>query len=73
LPPEKAFGPRNPDLIQRVSAQTLKENSAFGEQYVIGDLVDFLHRPAVVSPVFCVRWMTTVICLTLTIRWPARP
>lgn len=41
LPPEKAFGPRNPDLIQRVSAQTLKENSAFGEQYVIGDLVEF--------------------------------
>ncbi|MBC3884418.1 FKBP-type peptidyl-prolyl cis-trans isomerase [Undibacterium griseum] len=41
LPPEKAFGERNPELIQRVSAETLKENSAFGEQYVIGDLVDF--------------------------------
>jgi FKBP-type peptidyl-prolyl cis-trans isomerase SlpA len=41
LPPEKAFGPRNPDLIQRVSLQTLKENSNFGEEYVVGDLVDF--------------------------------
>ena len=41
LPPEKAFGPRNPELIQRVSIETLKANSAFGEQYVVGDLVDF--------------------------------
>lgn len=41
LTPEKAFGPRNPELVQRVSMQTLKENSALGEQYVIGDLVEF--------------------------------
>ncbi|MBC3876653.1 FKBP-type peptidyl-prolyl cis-trans isomerase [Undibacterium sp. FT79W] len=41
LSPEKAFGPRNPDLVQRVSVATLKENSASGEQYVVGDLVDF--------------------------------
>lgn len=41
LAPEQAFGPRNPELIQRVSRATLKENSAFGEQYVIGDLVEF--------------------------------
>lgn len=41
LPPEKAFGPRNPELVQRVSLATLKENSASGEQYVIGDLVEF--------------------------------
>jgi FKBP-type peptidyl-prolyl cis-trans isomerase SlpA len=41
LSPENAFGPRNPDLIQRVSKETLKENSALGEQYVVGDLVDF--------------------------------
>lgn len=41
LPPERAFGPRNPDLIQNVSLATLRENSAFGEQYVIGDLVEF--------------------------------
>ncbi|MES2072497.1 MAG: FKBP-type peptidyl-prolyl cis-trans isomerase [Pseudomonadota bacterium] len=41
LPPEKAFGPRNPELLQRVSLATLKENSNFGEQYAIGDLVDF--------------------------------
>jgi len=41
LPPEQAFGPRNPDLIQRVSRATLEENSAPGEDYVVGDLVDF--------------------------------
>jgi len=41
LPPEKAFGPRNPDLIQRVSRTTLEENSSFDEQYRVGDLVDF--------------------------------
>lgn len=41
LGPEQAFGPRNPDLIRYVSAATLRENSAHGEQYVVGDLVDF--------------------------------
>jgi FKBP-type peptidyl-prolyl cis-trans isomerase SlpA len=41
LPPENAFGPRNPDLIQRVSRATLEENSAAGEQYAIGDLIEF--------------------------------
>lgn len=41
LSAEKAFGPRNPELIQRVSMQTLKENSNFGEQYAVGDLVEF--------------------------------
>lgn len=41
LSPEQAFGPRNPDLIQRLSRATLEENSAFDEQYRVGDLVDF--------------------------------
>jgi FKBP-type peptidyl-prolyl cis-trans isomerase SlpA len=41
LEPEQAFGPRNPDLIQYVSRATLVENSNFGEEYVIGDLVEF--------------------------------
>ncbi|TFV98593.1 peptidylprolyl isomerase [Oxalobacteraceae bacterium OM1] len=41
LTPEQAFGPRNPDLIQRVSRKTLEENSQLGENYVIGDLVEF--------------------------------
>lgn len=41
LPPERAFGPRNPDLFQRVSRATLEENSAPGEGYAIGDLVEF--------------------------------
>jgi FKBP-type peptidyl-prolyl cis-trans isomerase SlpA len=41
LLPEQAFGPRNPDLIQRVSKATLDENSQMGENYAIGDLVEF--------------------------------
>jgi FKBP-type peptidyl-prolyl cis-trans isomerase SlpA len=41
LQPEQAFGPRNPELIQRVSKATLQDNSQAGENYVIGDLVEF--------------------------------
>jgi FKBP-type peptidyl-prolyl cis-trans isomerase SlpA len=41
LPPEKAFGPRNPDLIQHVSRATLDKNSGGDEEYVIGDLIEF--------------------------------
>lgn len=41
LSPEQAFGPRNPELVQYVSRATLTENSNFGEEYVIGDLVEF--------------------------------
>jgi FKBP-type peptidyl-prolyl cis-trans isomerase SlpA len=41
LSPEKAFGERNPELVQRVSRTTLDENSQMGESYVIGDLVEF--------------------------------
>ncbi|HXA46812.1 MAG TPA: FKBP-type peptidyl-prolyl cis-trans isomerase [Burkholderiaceae bacterium] len=41
LPPEKAFGPRNPELIRRVSRATLDDNSASDANYKVGDLVDF--------------------------------
>lgn len=41
LPAEKAFGPRNPDLVQWVSRSTLAEHSQLGEEYAIGDLVEF--------------------------------
>lgn len=41
LPPEKAFGLRNPELIQRVSRATLAQNSQMGEDYAIGALVEF--------------------------------
>jgi FKBP-type peptidyl-prolyl cis-trans isomerase SlpA len=41
LTPEQAFGARNPELVQRVSRATLDENSQFGEEYAIGDLVEF--------------------------------
>jgi FKBP-type peptidyl-prolyl cis-trans isomerase SlpA len=41
LAPEHAFGPRNPELLQRVSLATLRENSSFEEDYQPGDLVEF--------------------------------
>lgn len=41
LTPEQAFGPRNPELIQKISRATLDENSEAGMEYVIGDLVEF--------------------------------
>ena len=37
----RTFGPRNPDLLQRVSLATLRENSNVDEDYAVGDLVDF--------------------------------
>ena len=40
LTPEKAFGERNPDLIQKISRITLEENSV-DQDYAIGDLVEF--------------------------------
>lgn len=41
LMPEQAFGPRNPDLLQRVSLATLREHSDADEAYAVGDLVNF--------------------------------
>lgn len=41
LAPEHAFGPRNPELLQRVSLTLLRENSSFEEDYSPGDLVEF--------------------------------
>lgn len=41
LSPENAFGPRNPELIQWVSRATLDQNSQHGDQYEIGDVVEF--------------------------------
>lgn len=41
LAPERAFGMRNPDLVQRVSLKTLRDNSASGEDFKVGDLIDF--------------------------------
>ena len=41
LEPGQGFGPRNPELIQRVTRATLDANSMPGADYKIGDLVDF--------------------------------
>ncbi|NDC08515.1 MAG: peptidylprolyl isomerase [Oxalobacteraceae bacterium] len=41
LAPGEAFGPRNPDLVQRVSMATLRQHSSDDADYAVGDLVDF--------------------------------
>jgi FKBP-type peptidyl-prolyl cis-trans isomerase SlpA len=41
LAPGEAFGPRNPDLVQRVSMATLRQHSSDDANYAVGDLVDF--------------------------------
>lgn len=41
LPPEQAFGPRNPELVQRISRSLLDANAEEGAQFEPGDLVDF--------------------------------
>ncbi|CAJ4677764.1 peptidyl-prolyl cis-trans isomerase, FKBP-type [Burkholderia pseudomallei] len=41
LAPEHAFGPRNPDMIQRVSLATLRENGMIGDDFAPGDLIEF--------------------------------
>jgi FKBP-type peptidyl-prolyl cis-trans isomerase SlpA len=38
---DQAFGPRNADLLQWVSLETLKANAMEGEDFVPGDLVEF--------------------------------
>ena len=37
----EAFGPRNPELVQRVSLATLRENGMVGEDFAPGDLIEF--------------------------------
>ena len=41
LEPESAFGPRNPELVQKVSRAMLDANSGVDPDYRPGDLVDF--------------------------------
>ncbi len=41
LTPEQGFGPRNPELLQRVTRAMLDENSDPDHVYQAGDLVDF--------------------------------
>ena len=41
LAPGEAFGPRNADLVQRVSMVTLRQHSSEDANYAVGDLVDF--------------------------------
>ncbi|RCS58699.1 FKBP-type peptidyl-prolyl cis-trans isomerase [Parvibium lacunae] len=41
LSPEEGFGPRNPELIQKISRATLTANSPTDTDYQPGDIVDF--------------------------------
>ena len=41
LAADEAFGPRNPELLQRVSRKLLAEHGDPGEEYDIGDVVQF--------------------------------
>ncbi|MFM1990291.1 MAG: hypothetical protein RJA99_3248 [Pseudomonadota bacterium] len=41
LAPEQAFGPRNADLLQRVSRSMLAQHGEHGATYEPGDLLDF--------------------------------
>jgi FKBP-type peptidyl-prolyl cis-trans isomerase SlpA len=41
LSPEQGFGLRNPDLVQKISLQTLRQNSDPENEFVVGDTVEF--------------------------------
>lgn len=41
LPEGAAFGPRNPEMVQRVSLKLLKTEAELGTTFEIGDLVEF--------------------------------
>lgn len=41
LPPEQAYGARNPELLRRVSRGTLGQHAAPDETWTVGDVVDF--------------------------------
>ena len=41
LPAGTAFGPRNPDMLQRVKLALLREMGDPDEQYSVGDVVEF--------------------------------
>jgi FKBP-type peptidyl-prolyl cis-trans isomerase SlpA len=41
LQPEEAFGMHNPELVQQISRGMLTQESEAGEEYGIGDLVEF--------------------------------
>jgi FKBP-type peptidyl-prolyl cis-trans isomerase SlpA len=41
LSPEQGFGLRNPELVQKISLETLKQNSNPEADYSAGDMVEF--------------------------------
>ena len=71
LAPEHGFGPRNPELLQRVSLATLRENSSFEEDYAPGDRWNSMRRAAASTPACSRRSARPRPCSTSTIRWRA--
>jgi len=41
LSPEDGFGIRNPDMVQKISLQTLQQNSDPENDFTVGDMVEF--------------------------------
>jgi FKBP-type peptidyl-prolyl cis-trans isomerase SlpA len=41
LPPERAYGPRSPQLLQRLSRDLLRRSSAPDTEYELGDVLEF--------------------------------
>ena len=41
LSPEQGFGVSNPELVQKISLETLQQNSNPDEDYSVGDMVEF--------------------------------
>ncbi|HEM7801504.1 TPA: FKBP-type peptidyl-prolyl cis-trans isomerase [Burkholderia cenocepacia] len=41
LAPDQGFGPRNPDMLQRVTLATLRENGMVGDDFTPGELIEF--------------------------------
>ena len=40
LPPERAFGPRNPALVQKLARASFDANTESGDEYRAGDVID---------------------------------
>ena len=70
LTPEQAFGPRNADLLQRVSLATLRENSAAETDYCVGIWLISRRLVAEVSLACCFSLKNRTRCSISITLWP---
>ncbi len=69
----EAFGPRNPDMVQWVSRDLLRQMGDPHESYAVGDVLPFRRPMALAAmPARCASWATLRCCLTSTTPWPVR-